>query len=119
MAIQLACWQITKSKNVLYKLELSSRLTKWAIKLGEHTLQYKPRPTIKGKVLTDFIAEVPTEKEEECRAEEESTVIVEENEEWMLSIDGASGAGLKIVRPSKQNFTNATRLDFKSKNKEA
>ncbi|XP_076930734.1 uncharacterized protein LOC143595653 [Bidens hawaiensis] len=38
-----------KLKNVLRKLELSGRLAKWAIKLGEHAIEYNPRPAIKGQ----------------------------------------------------------------------
>ncbi|XP_076945999.1 uncharacterized protein LOC143617268 [Bidens hawaiensis] len=55
-----------KLKNVLSKPELSGRLEKWAIKLGEHSIEYKPRPAIKGQVLADFITEVPQHKEQEC-----------------------------------------------------
>ncbi|XP_076950432.1 uncharacterized protein LOC143623390 [Bidens hawaiensis] len=91
-----------KILNVLRKPKLSGQLEKWAIDLGEHTLQYKPRPTIKDQILADFIAEVPTEKEDECKAEEEPTAIPEENETWMLFTDGASNdegswAGLKLL----------------------
>ncbi|XP_076931785.1 uncharacterized protein LOC143597024 [Bidens hawaiensis] len=89
-------------QNVLWKPELSGRLAKWAIELREHTLQYKPRSTFKGKVLADFITEVPYGKVEECRAEEKPTLIVEESEAWLLFTNGASngeglGAGLKLA----------------------
>ncbi|XP_076944125.1 uncharacterized protein LOC143614629 [Bidens hawaiensis] len=52
-------------KNVLSKPELSGRLVKWAIELEEHAIEYKPRPTIKGQVLADFVTEVPQHKEKE------------------------------------------------------
>ncbi|XP_076931989.1 uncharacterized protein LOC143597355 [Bidens hawaiensis] len=85
---------------------------------------YKPKPAIKGQILADFIAEVPFEKEDECRAEEKPNVIIEEREAWLLFTDGASndegsGVGLKLIRPSKQEFTYAIRMDFKSTNNEA
>ncbi|GJW23541.1 reverse transcriptase domain-containing protein [Tanacetum coccineum] len=44
-------------KQVLLKPENSGRLAKWAIKLGEHEIIYKPRSAIKGQILADFLAE--------------------------------------------------------------
>ena len=60
-----------KLGNVLQKPKVSGRLTKWAIELGAHTLTYKTRPAIKGQVLADFITEIPTDRIEECKAEQE------------------------------------------------
>ncbi|KAL5580705.1 hypothetical protein UlMin_013147 [Ulmus minor] len=44
-------------KNILHKLELSGRLTKWAVELSEHHIDYQPRTGIKSLVLADFIAD--------------------------------------------------------------
>ena len=44
-------------KQILHKLETSGRLIKWAIELSEFDIRYKPRTTVKGQVLTDFIME--------------------------------------------------------------
>ncbi|XP_076939203.1 uncharacterized protein LOC143607748, partial [Bidens hawaiensis] len=68
-----------------------------------------------------FIAEVPTEKEYECRAEKEPTAIVEEEDVWFLFTDGASndegsGVDLKLLSLGKQEFTYAIRPNFKSTN---
>jgi hypothetical protein len=38
-------------------------LTKWAIELGEHDITYKPRVSIKGQALADFLVEIPKEAE--------------------------------------------------------
>ncbi|XP_076923174.1 uncharacterized protein LOC143585195 [Bidens hawaiensis] len=113
-----------KIQNVLRKPELSGRLAKWAIELGKHIIQYKPRPIIKGQILADFIAVVPSEKEDECRAQEKPNLIVEESEAWLLFTNGASndegsGVRLKLVSPSIQEFTYAIRLDFKNANNKA
>ena len=35
-------------KNILHKHKLSGRLTKWAVKLSEHHINYQPRATIKS-----------------------------------------------------------------------
>ena len=44
-------------KQILHKLETSGRLIKWAIELSEFNIRYKPRTTIKGQILADFIME--------------------------------------------------------------
>lgn len=42
-------------RHIPHKLELFGCLVKWAIKLGEFGLQYKPSLTIKGQALANFI----------------------------------------------------------------
>ena len=44
-------------KQVLHKPETSGRLMKWAIKLSEFDIRYKPKTAIKGQVLVDFVME--------------------------------------------------------------
>ena len=44
-------------KQILHKPETSRRLIKWAIELSEFDIRYKPRTTVKGQVLEDFIME--------------------------------------------------------------
>ncbi|XP_076908898.1 uncharacterized protein LOC143565958 [Bidens hawaiensis] len=63
-----------KLKNVLSKPEPSGRLEEWAIELGEHSIEYRPRPAIKGQVLADFATEVRRSKEEECLIEQRISV---------------------------------------------
>lgn len=38
--------------------EASGGLQKWAIELGEHDIQYKPRVSIKGQAVADLIVEM-------------------------------------------------------------
>ncbi|KAK3008068.1 hypothetical protein RJ639_013511 [Escallonia herrerae] len=40
---------------ILHKPNLSGRLVPWSVELGEFDIQYKPRPSIKGQALADFI----------------------------------------------------------------
>ncbi|XP_076932511.1 uncharacterized protein LOC143598076 [Bidens hawaiensis] len=113
-----------KLKIVLSKPELSRRLAKWAIKLGEHAIEYKPRPVIKGQVLADFVTEVPQHKEKYCLVEQQPQVPPEQGQVWSLFTDvdscsEGSGAGLKLVNPEGHEFTYAIKLDFKSTNNEA
>ena len=44
-------------KQVLHKPKTSGRLMKWAIELSEFDIIYKPKTTIKGQVLQDFVME--------------------------------------------------------------
>ncbi|XP_076916579.1 uncharacterized protein LOC143576362 [Bidens hawaiensis] len=70
------------------------------------------------------MAEVPREKEEECRKEIEPPAEQQKEQVWKLFTDGASnnegaGTGLRITNPEGQDFTYAIRLEFKSTNNEA
>ena len=42
-------------KQILHKPETYERLIKWVIELSEFDIRYKPRTTIKGQILADFI----------------------------------------------------------------
>ncbi|XP_076884523.1 uncharacterized protein LOC143533724 [Bidens hawaiensis] len=113
-----------KLKSVMEKPELSGRLAKWEIELGEHSIEYKPRPATKGQVLVDFVTEIPTEKIQECLCEQQPPTSTDESQKWTMFIDGASsgedsGAGLKLNNPDDQEFTYAIKLNFKSTNNEA
>ena len=44
-------------KQVLHKPETSVRLMKWSIELREFDIRYKPKTSIKGQILADFIME--------------------------------------------------------------
>ena len=44
-------------KQVLHKPETLGRLMKWAIELSDFDIRYKPKTTIKGQVLADFVME--------------------------------------------------------------
>ncbi|XP_022019433.1 uncharacterized protein LOC110919474 [Helianthus annuus] len=109
--------------NILARPKISGRLAKWAIELGGHNVVFRPRPTIKGQVLADFMTEVLDDKDRECKAMEKAERQHTE-EPWLLYTDDASnedraGAGLRLVSPNKHEFTYAIRLDFKRTNNEA
>ena len=46
-------------KTILSKANLSIRLSKWAIKIGQSDIKFLSRAAIKGQVLANFIAEFP------------------------------------------------------------
>ena len=73
-------------KQVLHKPETSGRLMKWAIELSEFDIRYKPKTTIKGQVLVDFVMEF-TSAEPAKNAQTVTNLSI-----WKLSVDGASNA---------------------------
>ena len=105
-------------KQVLHKPEVSRRLMKWAIKLSEFDIRYKPKTAIKGQVLADFVMEfAPIELAKTTHAEDDLPI-------WKLSIDGASnaqgsGAGLILTSPEGIDIEYALRFGFHASNNEA
>ncbi|GJR49313.1 reverse transcriptase domain-containing protein [Tanacetum coccineum] len=107
-------------KQVLLKPEVAGRLQKWSIELGEYTIHYRPRVSVKGQILADFIVEHPEEDDPD------TTMDVEEElpEPWILFIDGSScadgsGAGLILTNPEGAEFTYALMFRFEATNNEA
>ncbi|KAI3767660.1 hypothetical protein L2E82_17975 [Cichorium intybus] len=76
-------------RQILLKPEKSGRLAKWAIELGEHDIDYKPRTSIKGQALADFLAEIP-EEEEAAKSQPTKQELDKPPEAWMLHTDGAA-----------------------------
>jgi len=44
-------------RQVLSKPNVSDRLAKWAVELGEFDITFRPRSAIKAQVLADFLIE--------------------------------------------------------------
>ncbi|CAH9143682.1 unnamed protein product [Cuscuta epithymum] len=97
----------------------SSRMIKWAVYLSQFHIEVKPRPSIKGQALADFIVE--------CTAREEATKMKhgdDEQEWWILSTDGSSaakscGGGVVLTTPEGFRAYYAIRFNFKVSNNEA
>ncbi|GJX91004.1 reverse transcriptase domain-containing protein [Tanacetum coccineum] len=96
------------------------RLLKWRFELEEHNIHYRPRTSVKGHILADFIME---------RLEDDPPdTLMEDKEEltdpWILFTDGSScidgyGSGLIITNPEGIKFTYALRFRFDATNNEA
>ena len=46
-------------RNVLHKPDITGRMLQWVIELNEYEIDYQPRLSLKGQVMTDFIAKLP------------------------------------------------------------
>ncbi|XP_071719262.1 uncharacterized protein [Rutidosis leptorrhynchoides] len=107
-------------RHVLARLEISWRIAKWAIELGEHKIIFLPRNSVKGQVIVDFLVELPSD----IISQGETPVTrKDEDEFWELYTDGASneeGAciGLLLVSPNGEEITYAIRLKFAASNSE-
>ena len=105
-------------KQVLHKLETSGRLMKWAIELSEFNIRYKPKTTIKGQILADFVMEfTSTELAEATQTTPDLPI-------WRLSVDGTanaqgSGTGLILTSPEGIDIEYALRFGFQASNNEA
>ncbi|GJX83276.1 reverse transcriptase domain-containing protein [Tanacetum coccineum] len=87
-------------QQVLSRPEVAGRLQKWSIKLGEYTIHYRPRVSVKGHILADFIVERPEEDSPDTLMEAEEEL----PEPWILFTDRSSctdgsGAGLILTNP--------------------
>ena len=79
-------------------------MAKWAVKLSEYDITYRPRSAMKAQVLADFIIECTwgdSGKEIQPSDEMEMT-----DASWILHMDGASnssgcGAGLILSDPNR------------------
>ncbi|GKB15345.1 reverse transcriptase domain-containing protein [Tanacetum coccineum] len=107
-------------QQVLSRPEVAGRLKKWSFELGEYAIHYRPRVSVNGQILADFIVERPEE--------ESPDTLMEEGEElpepWILFTDGSSctdgsGAGLILTNPEGMKFTYALRFRFDATNNEA
>ncbi|GKC23582.1 reverse transcriptase domain-containing protein [Tanacetum coccineum] len=95
-------------QHVLSKPEVAGRLQKWSIELGEYAIHYRPRVSVKGQILADFIVERPEEL----------------LEPWILFTNGSSctdgsWVGLILTNPEGMEFTYALRFRFDATNNEA
>ncbi|GJZ22776.1 reverse transcriptase domain-containing protein [Tanacetum coccineum] len=107
-------------QQVLSRPEVAGRLQKWSIELGEYAIHYRPRVSVKGQILADFIVERPEEDSPNTLMEVEEEL----PEPWILFTDGSSctdgsGAGLILTNPEGMEFTYALRFRFGATNNEA
>uniref|UniRef100_A0A2N9GFR7 Uncharacterized protein n=1 Tax=Fagus sylvatica TaxID=28930 RepID=A0A2N9GFR7_FAGSY len=106
--------------------DFSGRISKWGADLGAYDVRYRPRTSIKGQVLADFVAEFAPENSELPTIEEHprSAEQIKEKNWWTLYVDGAansrgSGLGVVLISPEGELLEQAVRLGFGASNNEA
>nr|GEX66040.1 reverse transcriptase domain-containing protein [Tanacetum cinerariifolium] len=97
--------------------DVAERLQKWSIMLGEHNITYRPRMSIKGKIIADFLNEMSG------NASQGVSVGVTQEEPWTLFTDSSScvdgsSAGLILTNLEGVEFTYALRFQFVASNNE-
>ncbi|CAH9134294.1 unnamed protein product [Cuscuta epithymum] len=96
----------------------SGRITKWSLMIGQYNIEFKPRPTIKGQALADFIAECTARTEDDPQGDNDF------NNWWEMYTDGASiakgcGRGAVITSPEGFKAYYSMKFEFKVTNNEA
>ena len=93
----------------------------WAIELGQHDINYKPRTTIKAQALVDFMVECSfnTPMEEMIDQPVDHT-----SKMWSLFVDGSVAqekyeGGMILTSPNGFEVCQAVRFTFKLTNNEA
>ncbi|GJZ13865.1 reverse transcriptase domain-containing protein [Tanacetum coccineum] len=71
-------------KQIISRPDVAGRLQKWSVMLGEHNITYRPRTSVKGQILADFLVEKPDENPPDTSAVETPP------EPWTLFTDGSS-----------------------------
>ncbi|GKB91087.1 reverse transcriptase domain-containing protein [Tanacetum coccineum] len=80
-------------KQIISRPDVAGRLQKWSVMLREHNITYRPRTSVKGQILADFLIEKPDESPSD-------TSVVE-------------------TPPKGTEFTYALRFQFTTSNNEA
>ncbi|GJZ08957.1 reverse transcriptase domain-containing protein [Tanacetum coccineum] len=71
-------------KQIISSPDVAGRLQKWSTMLGVHNITYRPRTSVKGHILADFLLEKPDENPPD------TSVVETLPEPWILFIDGSS-----------------------------
>uniref|UniRef100_A0A2N9GEY5 RNase H type-1 domain-containing protein n=1 Tax=Fagus sylvatica TaxID=28930 RepID=A0A2N9GEY5_FAGSY len=111
-------------KMLMHSSDFSGRITRWGVHLGSLGVEYKPRTSIKGQVLANFVAEFQGKRESSEPTYILSPCAIGDSSEWKLFVDGASnmkgaGAGAVLVSPEGLILEQAVRLGFLASKNEA
>ena len=101
-------------KRAISSPEAAGRMALWAIELSEFDIQYRPRTTMKGQAVADFVAEYTQSKGQG----------VDGLKQWTIHTDGSSnrhagGASVVIQTLEGDKIECMIRLDFQTTNNEA
>ena len=104
-------------QSLLKRFDFTGRIAKWGTRLGAFVVRYKPRSSLKGQVLADFVAEFSPKNQGEMVCQLEHRL-------WKVYVDGASsakwaGAGIVIITPEGILLEHSFRLGFNASNNKA
>jgi len=104
-------------QSLLKRSDFTSRIAKWGTWLGSFDIRYRPRSSVKGQVLADFVAKFSPRRETEvvCHVDVHSWKVFVED---MSSAIGA-GAGIVIITPRGIRLKHSFKLGFRASNNEA
>jgi hypothetical protein len=82
--------------------DATGRVAKWAIELASHTIQYKPRTTIKSQIIADFFADW---------GEHQYLPPAPDSTYWHMNFDGSKmlgGLGASVIFTSPKGTSCST-----------
>jgi hypothetical protein len=92
--------------------DASGRVAKWAIELAAHSIQYKPRTTIKSQIIADFFADW---------GEHQYLPPAPDFTHWCMHFDGSKllgglGAGVVLTSPKGDKLQYVLQMHFRASN---
>ena len=113
--------------------DTSGRVAKWAVRLGEFDISFRPRSALKAQVIADFITEctwgsTPMIKHSADSSHGDDIPIIDDIKDivhvWTLYVDGASNssgcsARLILANPDGLTLEYALRFSFSASNNQA
>jgi hypothetical protein len=90
----------------------TGRVAKWAIELAAHTIQYKPRTTIKSQIIADFFADW---------GENQYLPPAPDSTYWRMKFDGSKmleglGVGIVFTSPKGDKLLYVLQIHFCASN---
>lgn len=103
-------------QSLLKRSNFASRIVKWGTKLSSFDIRYRPKSSVKGHVMVDFVAEFTPQREVEIVCHVEARL-------WKVFVDGASRAlgsraRVVLVTPEGIRVKHSFKLGFKASNNE-
>jgi hypothetical protein len=88
------------------------RVAKWVIELAAHTIQYKPRTTIKSQIIVDFFTDW---------GEHQYLLSAPDSTHWHMHFDGSKmlgglGAGVILTSPKGDKLQYMLQMHFRASN---
>ncbi|XP_074301297.1 uncharacterized protein LOC141632673 [Silene latifolia] len=112
-------------KYLFEKPILSGRIARWTMMLAEFDLTFMALKSIKGKVISNYLADFPvSEDKQEAYDFPDEEIFVTDDDYWQLFFDGASnqkgyGIGVLLTSPDGAHTPLSVKLDFSVTNNEA